>query len=137
MITKRTGTLMLFCVSMFALSGCVGGGDGAALGNTPSAGANNSVRLSEAQLGDKLFHEVNLSLSRTMSCATCHHPEHGFIDNRENDFQRAVSLGADGVKLGLRNTPTVTYAQFSPSFRTMRRKQNGMGGSFMMAGHNI
>ncbi len=81
------------------------------------------VFASREALGDALFHDVNLSLQRTQSCATCHVPEHAFIDNRLDDGRLgtagkivAVSLGDDGVSLGDRNTPTASYAKFSPDF---------------------
>ncbi|KPA22736.1 Methylamine utilization protein MauG precursor [Shimia sp. SK013] len=67
-------------------------------------------------LGEALFHDVNLSMNRTQSCATCHDPEFAFVDPRETDAGRAVSLGDDGVSLGDRNTPTASYAAFVPEF---------------------
>jgi len=67
-------------------------------------------------LGEALFHDENLSLNRTQSCATCHDPEMAFVDPRETDAGRAVSLGDDGVSLGDRNTPTASYAAFVPEF---------------------
>ncbi|WP_270730665.1 cytochrome-c peroxidase [Shimia sp. Alg240-R146] len=67
-------------------------------------------------LGEALFHDENLSLNRTQSCATCHDPEFAFVDPRETDARRAVSLGDDGVSLGDRNTPTASYAAFVPRF---------------------
>lgn len=67
-------------------------------------------------LGEALFHDENLSLNRTQSCATCHDPEFAFVDPRETDAGRAVSLGDDGVSLGDRNTPTASYAAFVPEF---------------------
>lgn len=72
----------------------------------------------KSQLGESLFSDQNLSLNRTQSCATCHNPEHAFIDDRLNDENNipAVSTGDDGVSLGDRNTPTAAYSQFSPDF---------------------
>lgn len=67
-------------------------------------------------LGEALFHDENLSMNRTQACATCHDPEFGFVDPRETDAGRAVSLGDDGVSLGDRNTPTASYAAFIPEF---------------------
>lgn len=62
--------------------------------------------------GEALFFDVNLSANRTQSCATCHQPEAAFTDARG----MAVSLGDDGVSLGDRNAPTVTYAALAPGF---------------------
>jgi len=51
-----------------------------------------------------------------MSCATCHNPDHAFIDDRDNAVNRAVSVGDDGFVLGDRNSPMLAYALFSPEF---------------------
>lgn len=67
-------------------------------------------------LGEALFFDVNLSKDRTQSCATCHAPDHGFADARATAADRAASLGGDGHSLGDRNTPTASYARFSPLF---------------------
>lgn len=66
--------------------------------------------------GALLFMDTNLSANRTMACATCHAPDAAFTDPRESEAGRAVSLGDDGASLGDRNTPTASYAQFSPKF---------------------
>lgn len=77
----------------------------------------------KVELGESLFKDSNLSLNRTQSCSTCHNPAHAFIDNREDDGTlghsgkiAAVSLGDDNSSLGDRNTPTASYALFSPDF---------------------
>lgn len=70
-------------------------------------------------LGKALFSDKNLSFARTQSCATCHNPEHGFVDERKNSPQGTVSafsLGDDGVSRGDRNAPTAGYAHLSPVF---------------------
>ncbi len=71
------------------------------------------------EVGELLFHDTALSFDRTQSCATCHDPEHAFVDPRvgADGLVRAVSLGDDGVSLGDRNAPTVTYAMFAPRFQ--------------------
>ena len=73
----------------------------------------------KALLGERLFSEMDLSLNRTQSCATCHNPSHAFVDNRLNTegLIPAVSVGDDSVSIGDRNSPTITYAQFIPEFR--------------------
>ncbi len=71
-------------------------------------------------LGEALFFDTNLSKNRTQACATCHVPEAGFADPRDNghgpQVSRAVSLGDDGQSIGGRNAPTAAYAGFSPEF---------------------
>ena len=68
-----------------------------------------------AQLGEALFHDENLSLNRSQSCASCHDPEQGFSDPRRS-ADGAFSLGDDGASLGNRNAPTASYAAFIPPF---------------------
>ena len=85
-----------------------------------SGSAENKVFNSVEALGEALFSDVNLSKNRTQSCATCHAPEAGFSDPRDNGqpepVNRAVSLGDDGVTIGDRNAPSTSYARFIPDF---------------------
>ncbi|RTE67209.1 methylamine utilization protein MauG [Amphritea opalescens] len=73
--------------------------------------------LNKVQLGQQLFFDTRLSANRSQSCATCHAPQAGFADPRQNDANGAVSLGDDGHSLGNRNAPTASYAMFSPDFQ--------------------
>jgi len=59
------------------------------------------------RLGERLFHEKNLSMNRTQSCNSCHQvdPGRGGVDNEP------TSPGAFG-KRGGRNSPTVLNAGF-------------------------
>ena len=74
----------------------------------------------KAQLGEQLFFDVDLSQNRTQSCATCHDPSVAFIDARDNGVAGMVSLGDDGVTLGVRNAPSLSYALFSPTFSQLK-----------------
>ncbi len=100
-------------VVLIMLVGCgKSGGGGSGDGDEPAF-------ETRAELGEALFSDVNLSQNRTQACATCHNPEHAFIDDRVDaggDIP-AVSLGDDGVSLGDRNAPTAAYAQFAPPFQ--------------------
>ncbi len=80
-------------------------------------------------LGKMLYFDPNLSLNRTQSCATCHSPELGFIDPRDNGVQGMASLGDDGKSIGDRNAPTAAYASFSPDFH-LNTKGQYIGGQF-------
>nr|WP_206198028.1 cytochrome c peroxidase [Shimia sediminis] len=80
-------------------------------------------------LGEALFFDTNLSANRTQSCATCHDPEYGFVDPRETDAGKAVSLGDDGTSLGDRTAPTAAYAAFTPEFHR-NEKGRYIGGMF-------
>ena len=53
----------------------------------------------KVELGKKLFFDPILSKTGTVSCASCHKPDHGFADDKP------VSDGINGQK-GDRNTPT-------------------------------
>lgn len=78
--------------------------------------ANTSVSTSAktlAELGQRLYFDVNLSKNRTQSCASCHDPANGFVDPKHT----ADSLGDDGTSHGGRNAPTAAYAAFSPTFQ--------------------
>lgn len=96
----------------------------------PALAQDQTVFDSKAALGRALFFDTNLSMNRTQACATCHDPEFAFTDPRETEVGRAVSLGDDGVSLGDRNTPTASYARFSPVFH---KNADGfyVGGQFL------
>lgn len=81
-----------------------------AWGVASPAGADDPLVL----LGAQLFSDTSLSFTRTQSCASCHNPEHAFIDTRFNPVGNAASLGADGVSLGDRHAPTLSYSAYSP-----------------------
>jgi cytochrome c peroxidase len=107
---KKLSLISIALSSIFLLSGC---------GSSDSAS-----ELSKEELGEMLFSDKNLSLTRNTSCTTCHNPEHAFVDARfsedgvdQNIFiHGALSVGDDGVSLGGRNAPTASYAQFNPEF---------------------
>jgi cytochrome c peroxidase len=56
-------------------------------------------------LGRRLYYDPALSVDNTVSCATCHSPDHGFSDGKR------VSNGVQG-KTGTRNSPTVFNAAY-------------------------
>ncbi|MGB1255437.1 MAG: cytochrome-c peroxidase, partial [Thiolinea sp.] len=96
--------------------------------NTDTDNTENTF-VSKAALGQQVFADPRFSFNRTQSCATCHNPENGFIDDRNNGVAAAVSLGDDGISLGNRNSPTVSYAALTPNFTG--NNQNARGGQFL------
>lgn len=96
------------------------------LGTTLFAGVKE-----QAKLGELLFFDTALSKNRTQSCATCHNPQNGFVDNRDNGIGAMVSLGDDGKSLGDRNAPTASYAVFSPHFGIDAKTKKIKGGQFL------
>jgi cytochrome c peroxidase len=77
----------------------------------------NNTPTNIIELGKALFFDTNLSKNRTQSCSTCHDPEHAFTDSRDNQSQRAASLGDDGISFGDRSAPTLTYTSLTPAFQ--------------------
>lgn len=117
--------LALSGVISIALVGC-----GAS--SSSDAPLDAPVLATKAELGEQLFSDTNLSFDRTQSCATCHNPDSGLVDDRANDASRdtgngfiasAGSLGDDGVSIGDRNAPTAGYAAFSPDFQSGTRSR--------------
>ncbi len=83
-----------------------------------------------ANLGRLLFFDTNLSNQRTQSCATCHDPNTAFVDLRNNNVDRAASIGDDGHSIGDRNTPSAAYAAATPNFHRNSNGEN-VGGFFL------
>ena len=81
-------------------------------------------------LGEALFFDPELSRDRTQACATCHDPGAGFVDPRDTELGRAVSLGDDGHSLGTRNAPTASYAALTPPFH-LNAEGKRVGGLFL------
>ncbi len=63
----------------------------------------------KAALGKLLFFDPILSKDSTVSCASCHRPDHAFADTT------AFSLGMGGTK-GVRNTPSAMNVRLQRSF---------------------
>ena len=88
------------------------------------------LQQQKVALGKALYFDKNLSLKRTQSCATCHNPEAGFVDDRDNGIGAMASLGDDGHSLGDRQAPSAAYAMFSPEFHYDKKKKKYIGGQF-------
>ncbi|MFT5049000.1 MAG: cytochrome c peroxidase [Chlamydiales bacterium] len=63
----------------------------------------------ERALGERLFFDPMLSEDRSVSCSSCHLPEHGFADDK------ALSVGIRGQKT-LRNSPTIVNRALGKQF---------------------
>jgi len=96
-------------IALFAvlLSACGGG-------TSTSSSTSASAPLSDmAKLGKQIFNDQALSASGKQSCATCHAQETGFSANDN----LPVPLGGPNMdQSGLRNTPSLMYASFTPAF---------------------
>jgi cytochrome c peroxidase len=78
-------------------------------------------------LGKTLFFDDSLSEPAGQSCASCHAPEAGFADP---DRHQPTSEGVNPGLFGVRNTPSVAYAAFSPVFRFDVTEGIFIGGQF-------
>ena len=75
-------------------------------------------------LGQNLYFDTGLSEPAGQSCASCHDPSFGFADP---DQALPVSEGVVSGLFGGRNSPTASYAAFSPTFTL---KGGIIGGQF-------
>lgn len=85
-----------------------------------TAGPPPANDMQKAHLGRMIFFDEGLSTPPGVSCATCHDPATGFADPRTAS---PTSRGSIPTRFGSRNSPTVAYASYSPSFRFL----TGMG----------
>ena len=69
------------------------------------APSDNPQNAEKIALGRKLFFDKRLSLDGSISCASCHHPQKAFSD------QRSKSIGING-QLSERNAPSILNAAF-------------------------
>jgi len=117
---------MVTLSSLLLLNGCGSSDDCNSSDVNGATGVTDTTKeLSKSQkLGKLLFFDKNLSKTKNTNCATCHDPDHAFIDaryqksdaNQTISVNGAFSVGDDGLSLGGRNAPTASYAMFSPTF---------------------
>jgi cytochrome c peroxidase len=100
-----------------------------ALAIAATAGSADPIST-QAELGEMLFFDTELSRDRTQACASCHAPETGFADPNGTFLGWATSIGDDAESLGGRNAPTAAYASFSPRFH-QRADGVYVGGQFL------
>jgi cytochrome c peroxidase len=67
--------------------------------------ADNPSTVETVALGKRLYFDEALSIDNSVSCATCHDPNHGFA------YAGDVSTGVGGKK-GTRNSPTIINAAY-------------------------
>lgn len=119
----------LMFISVVCITGC-GGNNGATndavirdyqalfspLPTQPIYPADNLYSLEKMKLGEMLFWDPILSGDQNVACASCHHPDLGWADGRQQ------SVGSDGVGLGASrngnqitnlNSPTILNTAFT------------------------
>ncbi len=94
----------------------VPGGIIAVVLSTASLTFANPASSDLAELGRALFFDARLSANGNQSCSSCHDPSRAFSGARDNGVAGAASLGDDGVSLGDRNAPSLSYASLTPDF---------------------
>ncbi len=110
---------------------CVLGGAGALVY------AQTTTTLSpQAQVGQQLFFDTNLSASKQMSCATCHDPNNHYAPSNA----LPVQLGGPSLTTpGFRAVPTLTYKYQTPPYSDNAANPDGVsanapGGGFTWDG---
>ena len=100
--------------------------------------AQTTTLSPQAQAGQKLFFDTNLSASKKMSCATCHDPTNHYAQPTTNTL--AVQLGGPTLATpGFRAVPTLTYKQYTPPYNDNATNPDGVstnspGGGFTWDG---
>ncbi len=113
------------CLFAIGVAGCTND-------SARAADAADDAGLSRLELiGKRLFFDTTLSNPPGQSCGSCHEPASGFSGNFGS--VEGVPRAADGVTLGLRNTPTATYARFTPAFTltSIGGREVANGGQFL------
>jgi len=75
----------------------------------PPVPADNPLTDESVILGEKLFFDKSLSANNTISCSSCHDPEHAFAE------PKTVSVGANGDALN-RNALALVNVAYNASF---------------------
>lgn len=78
----------------------------------------NPITPAKVKLGKLLFFDPILSADNTISCAHCHHPDHGFSDGRTTSMGfRAKGFGVDrtGGDALPRHAPSIWNAAYNPT----------------------
>lgn len=65
-----------------------------------------------AALGKQVFFDTKLSEPAGLACAGCHDPQQAFSGDRGSKL--GVAPGSRPGRFGLRNTPSLRYARYSP-----------------------
>jgi cytochrome c peroxidase len=109
------GLRRAYTIFAFLLAGAAGmaGCRGEAAPTTDSARSSTPGLSAVAALGERLFEDESLSASGRLSCRSCHEPEFAHAAPPGEP----VSKGGPGLdRPGIRNSPSIRYARFTPPF---------------------
>ena len=100
--------------------------------------AQSSTLSVQAQVGQKLFFDTNLSASKQMACATCHDPTNHYAQSTTNT-QPVQRGGPNLTAPGFRAVPTLTYKEYIPPYNDNATNPDGVsanapGGGFTWDG---
>jgi cytochrome c peroxidase len=107
-------------------------------GFTARADAGSSNLSQEAQVGQQLFFDTNLSASKRMACATCHDPSNHYAQPAANTLP--VQRGGPTLTTpGFRAVPSLTYKFYVPPYSDSATNPDGIstnspGGGFTWDG---
>lgn len=90
-------------------------------------GGGGGASVTLESLGSDLFADRSLSVPNGQSCASCHDPSHAFADPRQDS---PTSEGAILGRFGNRQTPSLHYLAFSPTFHYDSVGDRYVGGQF-------
>lgn len=79
--------------------------------------ADNKPTTQRIELGKLLFFDKRLSITKDISCATCHKPEKGWTDGK------AKAVGSNG-QVGEMNTPTLINSAYQENYLWDGRKSS-------------
>ena len=99
-----------------------------ALPSTPQAPKDNPTTPAKVALGRLLFWDPLLSGPQDVACASCHHPQNGYAEDRDLSLGvTAIGLGSSrrqapgsSIPIVKRNSPTVLNIAFSGSDQSGR-----------------
>jgi len=98
----------LILVGAIALAAGGGESDSSAPQEIPAPGLSTV-----AALGEQLFRDKTLSVSGELACESCHRPEFAHAAPPEEVVSKG---GARMDRTGIRNSPSIRYASFTPAF---------------------
>jgi cytochrome c peroxidase len=99
--------------------------------NNRGPGRGRAVAIADnpqAQLGEAIFFDTNLSNPPGVSCASCHSPDAGFSNPSSyiND-KYGTAPGAIPTRFGNRKPMTISYSWFTPRGPTFWRRRTSTG----------
>lgn len=102
------------------------------------AHAQSTTLSLEAQVGQQLFFDTNLSASKQMACVSCHDPSNHYAQSTTNT--QPVQFGGPNLTSpGVRAVPTLTYKEYIPPYDDNAPNPDGVstsapGGGFTWDG---